>query len=614
MSDDGLLGLVRTATPNVVRRSFALKFFIALLCIGLLVGSVGALGTQQMTAEFEQQVLDEHATTAKQEADSLANWNRQNSRFAETMARSQPVRAGNVSAMQRRFDREMRERNFDADDQPNLHYVDTGTGVVAASTKSNYRGESVDILNETVQSALDTGSATVITDAYTDTPTLESPQPRIAYVTPVGPSTDAVVVYTVPLQMRTGTLSGTGTSTSMVVGGDNQVLFHELNNDLLRTPYGEDNGAPAAARESGPADPGALRAGPAHGALNGTASMAGQEYVVGYAQVLDTDWVVLVHTDIETAYGTVRSVANRGLVATALGIAAIGAIGAVLGRNTANALSRLTKKTEAMQRGDLDVEIRSGRVDTVGRLHDGFAAMRDSLQDRIDEAERERKRAEVSREEVIETNAYLQETAATYSEVMERAAAGDLTQRMATDGEHDAMDAIAGDFNEMITELEKTTGQLKRFAEQVEESGTVVGSSAASVKDAAEQVAESVQTISDDAHVQRENLQRATESVDAAVAALDDGDVAAARDELDSVAGTLTEVADATEHTMAEAENVAGAAEEQAAELNEVSRRADELVRYVRPLHDVLDRFETESEHQFVFTGGPSLGEGERDD
>ncbi|MBX0324133.1 methyl-accepting chemotaxis protein [Halomicroarcula sp. F13] len=614
MSDGGLIGVVRSVTPAFVRRSFALKFFIALLCIGVLVGSVGAIGTQQMTAEFEQQVLDEHATTAKQEADSLSNWNTQNSLFVETMARSQPVRAGNVSEIQSRFDREMRERDFDADDQPNLHYVDADAGVVAASTKSNYRGESADVLNETVRAAFDSGAETVVTEPYTDTPTLESPQPRIAYVTPADNGAGDYVVYTVPLQMRTGTLSGTGSSTTLVVDGSNDVLFHQSNTDLFLQPYGEDNGAPTAARESGPADPGALRAGPAAAALDGSASMAGKEYVVGYAQVLDTDWVVLVHTDVQTAYGTVRSVADRGLLATVLGIAAIGAIGAVLGRNTASALNRLTRKTERMQDGELDVEIQSGRVDTVGRLYDGFGAMRDALQERMAEVERERKRAEVAHEEVVETNAYLQQTAATYSEVMERAAAGDLTQRMGTDGQHDAMDAIATDFNEMITELEKTTGQLKSFAGQVEESGEVVGASAASVKDAAEQVAESIQKISDDAHVQRERLQDATETVDAAVAALDEGDVERARDSLGDVAGTLNDVADATDHTMSEAENVAGAAEEQAAELNEVSSRADELVRYVNPLYDVLDRFETEAEHQFVFTGGPSLGEGETDD
>ncbi|MFC6973560.1 hypothetical protein ACFQL1_01000 [Halomicroarcula sp. GCM10025709] len=65
---------------------------------------------------------------------------------------------------------------------------------------------------------------------------------------------------------------------------------------------------------------------------------------------------------------------------------------------------------------------------------------------------------------------------------------------------------------------------------------------------------------------------------------------------------------------MAESETVAGAAEEQAAELNEVSSRAEQLKRYAQPLGDILGRFETEAEHEFVFSGGPSQGLAENDD
>ena len=76
-------------------------------------------------------------------------------------------------------------------------------------------------------------------------------------------------------------------------------------------------------------------------------------------------------------------------------------------------------------------------------------------------------------------------------------------------------------------------------------------------------------------------------------------------DRIEEIVMILNEVVDLSEETMAEAENVAGAAEEQAAELNEVSQRAEDLSRYARPLREVLDRFETESEHEFYFPTGP---------
>ncbi|WP_276270610.1 methyl-accepting chemotaxis protein [Haloarcula litorea] len=597
---------LRTATPEFVRRRFALKFFIALLCIGLFVGGVGAVGTEQIRTEFEQQVLTEHATMAKQGAEGRAAWNTRNRNFVETMARSGAVASGDTEAIHDRFNAEMRGRDYGDDTLPNLHYVDAASGRVTVSTKSSLDGEPLSELNATLRSAIEGTTQTRLTDAYTSEATLSGTTPRIAYVTPVADADGEYVVYTVPLAQFTGTRFGSGESTSLVVDGRNRVLFHQSNNSLLLDRYGAGNDAPGVARELGPAESGAMRAGPGAGALDATAALADSDYVVGYAQVVGTDWVVLVHTDIQAAYGTVRRVANQGLWATLLGVAAIGVLGAVLGRNTTRAIDRLTRKTEQMRNGDLDVEVQSGRIDTVGQLYDGFAAMRDSLQDQIAEAERERKKAQVARDEVVETNAHLQNRAAEYSEVMERAAAGDLTQRLEGDGENDAMDAIAEDFNAMIEELEKTVGQLKSFSDRVEESGRVVGESATTVRDAAEQVAESIQRISDDASRQRDDLQQAAETVDEAVAALDAGDPQQAQAHLDDVAATLTDVAGRTEDTMAEAENVAGAAEEQAAELNEVSARADELVRYVIPLSEILGHFTTEAEHEFVFSGGPS--------
>jgi len=601
-----LLGAVRTVTPEFVRRRFALKFSIAVLCIGLLVGGVGAVGTQQITDEFEQQVLDEHANTAKQAAEDRAAWNRNNRAFVETMARSGPVRADDPAAVGKRFDTEMRGRESET---AHLHYVDLSEERVVASTNFKLDGTPLSALNATVQQALSGTPGTTVTDAFVASAERGGAEPALAYVTPVDSERTRYVVYTVQLREFTGTSFGDDESTSLVVDGENRVLFHQKQSDLLLDAYGEDSGAPAAARKLGAADSGAMRAGPTRGVLASTATLQGDEYVVGYAQVPGTEWVVLVHTNVATAYGTVRSVADRGLYATVVGVAVIGLIGAVLGRNTANSIDRLTRKTERMRDGDLDVDVASGRIDTVGQLYDGFAAMRDSLQEQIATAERQRKKAQVARDEVMETNAYLQNRAAEYSDVLENAAGGDLTERLDPDGEHDAMDAIAEDCNAMLDELEKTVGQLKSFSDQVEESGRVVGNSAATVKEAAEQVAESIQRISDDTSHQREDMQAAAETVDRAVAALEAGDTEQAKAHLDAVAGTLTEVAERSEQALAESENVAGAAEEQAAELNEVSDRADELVRYVRPLSEILDHFETEAEHEFVFSGGPSVAD-----
>jgi methyl-accepting chemotaxis protein len=268
-----------------------------------------------------------------------------------------------------------------------------------------------------------------------------------------------------------------------------------------------------------------------------------------------------------------------------------------------------------MQEGDLDVELHTTRIDNIGRLYGGFAELRDSLRSQIGEAERARKEAEVSRAEAMEMTNYLQETAEEYSEIMQDCAAGDLTQRMEEDGENEAMDQIAAEFNDMIGELEKTTGQLKSYVDEVEAAGAEVEQSANTVRQASEEVADSIQTISDDAYDQKERLRSVSETMDGVASRLEemaehhpDLDVADSLEEIRSIAADVEETADRSGSTMAEAENVAGAAEEQAAELNEVSERAHDLQRYAQPLRDILNRFETEAEHEFVFSVGPTGG------
>jgi uncharacterized phage infection (PIP) family protein YhgE len=85
-----------------------------------------------------------------------------------------------------------------------------------------------------------------------------------------------------------------------------------------------------------------------------------------------------------------------------------------------------------------------------------------------------------------------------------------------------------------------------------------------------------------------------------------DTEIGAQLDSIQDIASEINEIADLSEETQSETDNVSAAAEEQAAELNEVSERANDLQRYAQPLRDILGRFETEAEHEFVFSVGPT--------
>jgi len=269
-----------------------------------------------------------------------------------------------------------------------------------------------------------------------------------------------------------------------------------------------------------------------------------------------------------------------------------------------------------MEQGNLDIDIETDRIDAIGQLYGSLDSMRKALSIQIDEAQQARKEAEVSRAEAMEMNQYLERKAEEYSETMERCAAGDLTQRMEPDGENESMDRIAASFNEMIAELEKTTGQLATFADEVETSGEVVFESAANVREASEQAADSIQQISADTDDQIERLEAVRDDLDAAIDAfegIESPDVAFddAIENLQTVADAIDEILAIAEDTVGEAETVSEAAEEQAAELSEVSQRAEDLTRYARPLDDVLSRFETDSEHEFYFPTGPGASDDE---
>jgi methyl-accepting chemotaxis protein len=322
----------------------------------------------------------------------------------------------------------------------------------------------------------------------------------------------------------------------------------------------------------------------------------------------DLPWAVVVHEPTSQVFGFVRRISLWGRLSTLGGVVFIGIVGAAIGLSTTRDINRLRRRADQMRGGDLDVEISSPRIDSIGQLYEGFDDMRRSLKDQIEEVKHARQRAEVSRAEAIEMNEYLEEKAQEYSEIMQQCAEGDLTRRLHPDGENDAMDRIACEFNDMVSELEKTTGQLRSFAEEVEHSGEVLQSSSGSVKVASEHVASSVQAISDDAHDQKEKLEAVSRDLDALVDLFDEYatqheelDIADPLDDLDEIASTVSDVAAISEQTLAESELVAGAAEEQAAELNQVSQRASDLTQYAGPLREVLDGFETEAEREFVY-------------
>ena len=614
-----VMSTVRAVTPDFIRRRFALKFVIVLLVMGLGIMALGAVGTARITEETEDRIQSEYRGLAVQERNVVGQWVQRNRLSTRLISGDAHTWEGDDSQA---IQRSAQERLNDFPSDATSIHVFEGLGddaEVVASTSSSPGTE----MAELPQSWAVTKEFLYPAQVHTSTVYSTQSGPVVGFVSPV-PDTNRYVLVEASVRGMTQRFHGADRvqgGFTLLVNGSGTVLLDErrsistADTDLTLSEYGSGQ-----ARQ--PIDSALALSGEPSGIdeMSANSNIIDEPYTVGYAPVAVSngpgDWVVLVHAPRAEVFGFAQTVSDFGLLTTGAAVLLIGLIGAVLGYNTSASINRLRGKAQEMEEGNLDVTIRSERIDDIGRLYSGFASMRDALREQIREAEQARKEAEVSRAEAMEMNNYLQRKAEEYSEIMQSCSRGDLTRRMDPEGENDAMDRIAEEFNDMIAELELTTGQLKTFAVEVEEGGRNVQQSAETVRDASEQVADSVQKISDDAYDQTERLRDISEEMGELADRLEGFAEEHPEVEFDDSLDAIKEVAEVVdqavelgEETMAESENVAGAAEEQAAELNEVSAHAEELVRYAQYLGDGLSNFETEEEHEFVFqTGAGSTG------
>ncbi|MFC7138084.1 HAMP domain-containing protein [Halobaculum litoreum] len=197
--------------------------------------------------------------------------------------------------------------------------------------------------------------------------------------------------------------------------------------------------------------------------------------VVGFA--LTTGAVV--------GYGLVtRNVVGTILMATAGQVV----LGAYLGTNTVVSMRTLEEQTEAIADGDMDVRVRTSRVDELGRVYSSVDRMRRSLASRVADADEARADAEAAEERAQSLAADYQRTATDYAETMRAVADGDLRRRVDVDHEHDAMETVGEAFNDAVDELETALARVESFATGVADGATDVRAAAEQIDDRTDDV------------------------------------------------------------------------------------------------------------------------------
>jgi len=596
--------------PGFLAKSFLAKFLVALLLVTVVILGVSANTYAQTSDQLSQNTETEYTGVANSSATQIVEWRQSRRDTTRRLGQFRVIQGDNQSAKQE-FLQEERERL--PEDVIRVSVVNSTSFNVTASTDQAKVGADLNTREapwqtETVTYGDDEVFVSNATNALTTS--------VVSFVTPVETESgeQRLLVMQTDMNELAGNLPQPSADVySQVVDSQGRIVAGTRGQTQLGANAGSleqyDNGSEGVDQEF-------VRQG-----LNGTSgflqgdavkqSLQG-EYVVAFAPIAGDDWVVATHVPISTAYALRSTITQSLLILSVTAFLGIGIIGFVFGRGAVSSLNRLTEKAERLEAGNLDVDLQVTRRDEFGQLTASFANMRDALRDRIQEAESARKEAEVSRQEALAMTDYLQEKAEDYSEVMQQCANGDLTQRMEIDNENDAMDRIAEEFNDMLGELEKTTGQLKTFSEEVAESSEIVLTNTENVRQSAERVTTSVDTINTDATEQEERLQELATSLDEVIDRLHSlkgnphVDINEEIDQFEAVSNVLNEATGKSQSIRSEAQSASETSKQQADELDEVSERADRLKRYAKPLGGILDRFETAAEHEFVFSGGPS--------
>jgi methyl-accepting chemotaxis protein len=582
--------------PSVVTDSYLKRFAAIVAVVLVVVAGVGVFFQGAIAEDIRHNEQAELRTMAELEANAMAEWIDRNGENARLVSSLGEIKSGDRYRIDAALNTELEQLS---DSTHSVHYVDIGPNRIIESTDDERTDARLDDLRW-ARSSLDglsgqDASAVAVSEGYR-----QDGVELIAFASRIEGTDRAIVVTVDAGQRAAGFRTPTESSFTQVVDSEGIVEF-AADEEAALEPYGYGNGHIRMAQQG----------------ETGVMDMPERDLVVGYAPIEGSDWVVVTHAPRSEAYALAGVVTRDLAILVGIALGGFLLIGATLGRNTVNALDRLTDEAEAIARGDLDAEVAStDRDDEVGQLIDAFADMQsylstvaaqaeavadqrfdaavleedvpgafgETIEQMSEDVERAQREAERARRDVEELNAALETQADGFGETMSRAAAGDLTQRMDPDGRSEAMNSIAESFNAMMDEIEATLGQVRSFADEVAAASQQVTTSAEEVESASADVSESIQEIS--AGAERQDEQLTTVS----------GEMQSLSGAIEEVASSANEVATTAERAAETSEAGSDAAMDAVEELERIENRAEAaatevtaLAEEVAEIGDIVD-------------------------
>lgn len=392
------LGGLRRLLPGWIRKSYLLKFGLALVAVIGVIGAVGLYAYGQTTEELDREVNSELLTTAELEAETVRNWRSERAQITRMLSEYPVMGKDEGDAIGITLQRE--KRNL-PDDIYRVYVVDIDSKQVVASNAP----EAVDANIADDDAPWATGEIRFPkNDDFVRVSTVYEVAgiPVLAFLTPVPNHPNRTLVLTAEIGRVTDDFRKRATgSFTQVVNQDGRIVVDERRRGRVGRQYVR-NGSSALV-EAG---------------LDGERGFRTEfvkdqdlrkDYVVAYAPINESNWVVVTHKPVDAAYQLRQRITGQLLAIVAVSLVGLGLIGLTLGRNTVLALNALSQRARELEQGNLDVDLETNRQDEIGTLFSSFASMRDALRDRIEELEESRRKEAEARKQLADINADLEE-------------------------------------------------------------------------------------------------------------------------------------------------------------------------------------------------------------
>ncbi|WP_410766582.1 methyl-accepting chemotaxis protein [Haloferax sp. DFSO60] len=492
-----------TVVPKVFRRSYLRKFLLVVVVVAAVLGGLGVYVSESVGTEVRADAHSDLELVATLEAEKLANWVDGHTRTARMLSEFEAVRSGNPDEIEPVLEKEKEQLPPEV---LAIHYVKPSNRDIIRSTDSTLETktmEDLDISWAVGSLTMLDPSGVAISEVYR-----YAGGERIAFMSPVEGQDAAVVVVVDATRHAESLNEPIEGSHTRVVNSEGVIAIDKYGKNVLRL-YNDGEETPALAA-----------------AIDGESGVLTREgTLVAYAPVEGTEWAVLIESPPAQTYAVASFVEEQVTILIAVALGGLALVGLSMGGGTVRSLRRLRKRAEALSSGDLEVDLTTSRVDEFGALTAAFSEMRDSLQGRIEEAER------------AQTD--LETAAADYRETMEHAANGDLTVRTEVTPEDEAMAAVGDGIDAMLSDLESTIGKVASFAATVEETGERVTAGTEEVTAASERVGQATADISEGAGEQASLLDEVSSEMQDLSATVQE--VAASADELAGLASDASE-------------------------------------------------------------------------